>query len=69
LFAQCETRIHAIFNFLALLELAQQKFISILIGTGRNNFIMEWQGEGESEGNVNDEETQPDGDAPEAGLA
>ena len=41
-FQTCETRIHAIFNFLALLELVQQKFLSIMIGEGRNNFILEW---------------------------
>jgi segregation and condensation protein A len=42
LFANCETRIHAIFTFLAMLELIQQKFMVILIGPGRNNFIIEW---------------------------
>jgi segregation and condensation protein A len=42
IFQQCETRIHAIFNFLALLELVQQKFLVIMIGEGRNNFILEW---------------------------
>jgi segregation and condensation protein A len=42
LFATCETRIHAIFTFLAMLELIQQKYLGILIGTGRNNFIVEW---------------------------
>jgi segregation and condensation protein A len=41
LFADCENRIHAIFTFLAMLELIQNKFLSILIGTGRNNFIVE----------------------------
>lgn len=42
IFQRCETRIHAIFNFLALLELVQQKFLVIMIGEGRNNFILEW---------------------------
>lgn len=42
LFANCDNRIHAIFNFLSLLELVQQNFLSILTGTGRNNFIVEW---------------------------
>lgn len=42
IFSQCENRIHAIFNFLAMLELVQQRFLGILIGTGRNNFIIEW---------------------------
>ncbi len=48
LFAVCESRIHAIFTFLAMLELIQQKFLGILIGTGRNNFIVEWNPGGES---------------------
>ena len=41
MFANCENRIHAIFTFLAMLELIQQKYLQILIGTGRNNFIVE----------------------------
>ena len=45
LFATCQNRIHAIFTFLAMLELIQQKFLGILIGTGRNNFIVEWNPE------------------------
>lgn len=48
LFISCENRIHAIFTFLAMLELIQQKFLGILIGTGRNNFIVEWNAERES---------------------
>jgi len=52
LFITCESRIHAIFTFLAMLELIQQKFLGILIGTGRNNFIVEWNGE--REGTVED---------------
>lgn len=42
IFSQCTNRIHAIFTFLAMLELVQQKYLGILIGTGRNNFILEW---------------------------
>lgn len=45
LFDTCTNRIHAIFTFLAMLELIQQKYMSILIGTGRNNFIVEWNTE------------------------
>lgn len=44
-FAQCENRIHAIFTFLAMLELVQMKFLGLLIGGGRNNFIIEWNPE------------------------
>jgi segregation and condensation protein A len=42
IFATCENRIHAIFTFLAMLELVQQKYLTLLVGTGRNNLIMEW---------------------------
>lgn len=38
----CENRIHAIFLFLSLLELIQQKYMMIMVGEGRNNFIVEW---------------------------
>lgn len=38
----CENRIHAIFLFLSLLELVQQRYMSLLTGEGRNNFIIEW---------------------------
>jgi segregation and condensation protein A len=41
-FEICENRIHAIFLFLSLLELVQQKYMSIITGEGRNNFIVEW---------------------------
>ncbi len=41
-FETCENRIHAIFLFLSLLELVQQKYMMILSGEGRNNFIIEW---------------------------
>jgi segregation and condensation protein A len=40
-FEICEDRIHAIFLFLTVLELVQQGYMSILIGEGRNNFIIE----------------------------
>ncbi len=42
IFQSCENRIHAIFNFLGILELTQQKYLHILVGEGRNNFILEW---------------------------
>jgi segregation and condensation protein A len=49
IFQACETRIHAIFNFLALLEMVQQKYMTILMSEGRNNFIIEWCEEQPSE--------------------
>jgi segregation and condensation protein A len=45
IFEICETRIHAIFNFLAVLELVQQGFLTIILGEGRNNFILEFNPE------------------------
>ena len=39
-FAHCENRIQALFNFLALLELIQLKTITIKLGEGVNNFWM-----------------------------
>ncbi len=42
IFSECENRIHAIFTFLALLELVQMKYMGLMIGSGRNNFIIEW---------------------------
>ena len=42
IFEECENRVHAIFLFLSLLELVQQKFLKIMIGEGKNNFIIEY---------------------------
>ena len=42
LFERCDNRVHAIFLFLSLLELIQERFLSILVGEGRNNFVVEW---------------------------
>lgn len=45
LFDEAESRIHAIFTFLSMLELVQQHYLKILISEGRNNFIVEWNPE------------------------
>jgi len=42
IFERSENRVHAIFNFLSLLELVQQRFLKIIIGEGKNNFIIEY---------------------------
>ena len=42
IFDACENRVHAIFLFLSLLELVQQKFLKIVMGEGKNNFIIEY---------------------------
>jgi segregation and condensation protein A len=42
IFEKAENRVHAIFLFLSLLELAQQRFLKIVLGEGKNNFIIEY---------------------------
>jgi segregation and condensation protein A len=55
IFDVCENRIHAIFLFLSMLELVQQKYMNIMTGEGKNNFILEFN-----------ENRQPDENIPEA---
>ena len=50
IFKVAENRIHAIFLFLNMLELIQQKYLSILTGEGVNNFIIEYN-EGQEDDN------------------
>jgi segregation and condensation protein A len=45
IFSGCENKIHAIFLFLSILELVQQKYFTIMVGEGRNNLIVEWNNE------------------------
>lgn len=42
IFDVCENRIHAIFLFLSLLELVQLRYMTLITGEGRNNFIIEF---------------------------
>ncbi len=37
-----EDKVHAIFLFLSMLELVQMKYFQIMVGEGRNNFIVEF---------------------------
>ena len=48
-----ENRVHAIFMFLSMLELVQGKFLRIIIGEGKNNFIVEYN---EAQEGLTDEE-------------
>jgi segregation and condensation protein A len=41
-FEVCQEKLHAIFLFLTVLELVQQRMVNILIGEGHNNFIIEY---------------------------
>jgi segregation and condensation protein A len=40
IFEDAENRVHAIFLFLSLLELIQQKFLKIIVGEGMNNLLL-----------------------------
>jgi len=42
IFEVCQERLHAIFLFLTVLELVQQRFVNILISEGHNNFTLEY---------------------------
>ena len=42
IFEICRDRLQAIFLFLSMLELVQLNYMSILVGEGRNNFIVEF---------------------------
>ncbi len=42
IFDVCRDRLQAIFTFLSLLELVQQNYLSIIMGEGKNNFIIEY---------------------------
>lgn len=42
IFDHCQDRVHAIFLFLGMLELVQMKYLGIMVGEGRNNFIIEY---------------------------
>ncbi|GAC1417395.1 MAG: segregation/condensation protein A [Flavisolibacter sp.] len=42
IFDRVENRMHAIFLFLSLLELIQGKFLRLVTGEGKNNFIIEY---------------------------
>ncbi|HEX7457814.1 MAG TPA: chromosome segregation protein ScpA, partial [Ginsengibacter sp.] len=49
IFDVSENRIHAIFLFLNMLELVQQKYFFIIMGEGINNFIIEYNNEREED--------------------
>jgi segregation and condensation protein A len=52
IFDICENRVHAIFLFLSMLELVQLHYLSILMGEGRNNFIIEFNENRQEEAEV-----------------
>lgn len=69
IFSQCENRVHAIFTFLALLELVQQKYLTLMIGSGRNNFIIEWSPDAPDESPLNNDNEETENNDENEGLA
>ena len=51
IFEICNDKIHAIFLFLSMLELVQLHYMGIMVGEGKNNFILEWNENREEEEN------------------
>jgi segregation and condensation protein A len=49
IFERSVERLHAIFSFLSLLELVQQKYLTIMVGEGMNNFLIEFNENREEE--------------------
>ncbi len=56
-FKDCENRVHAIFNFLAILELIQMEEIGITVGEGMNNFWIFRKEKEEQEVEVSNDES------------
>jgi segregation and condensation protein A len=52
IFENCDNRVHAIFLFLSMLELVQQKLLKIITGEGRNNFLIEYNENHEPEAEI-----------------
>ena len=62
-FEVCNDRIHALFLFLSMLELVQQKYMMIVIGEGKNNFVVEWNNENPDDLNISKIATDNDENA------
>src|ERR1043165_9474242 len=64
LFDVCQDPIHAIFIFLSMLELVQMKYMTIMVGEGRNNFMVElnenWEQDIDPEQPPNNPDDDPD---------
>ncbi len=43
IFDQCQDRLQAIFLFLSVLELVQQNYMQLMLGEGKNNFLLEYK--------------------------
>ncbi len=60
-FQLAENRVHAIFLFLSLLELVQQKYMKIMIGEGKNNFLLEYNAPEERLAELEEEKQMQEG--------
>ena len=60
-FDVCSDRIHAIFLFLSILELAQLRYLDVLVGEGRNNFIISYNEDREEQAGQEGQEPSPEG--------
>jgi segregation and condensation protein A len=61
-FDVCQDRIHAIFIFLSVLELIQMKYMTIMVGEGRNNFLVEFNENWEQDVDPEQPPINPDDD-------
>jgi segregation and condensation protein A len=61
-FDVCKDRIHAIFIFLSVLELIQMKYMTIMVGEGRNNFLVEFNENWEQDVDPEQPNLNPDDD-------
>ncbi|THU37266.1 chromosome segregation protein ScpA [Niastella caeni] len=61
-FDVCKDRIHAIFIFLSVLELIQMKYMTIMVGEGRNNFLVEFNENWEQDVDLSQSPINPDDD-------
>jgi segregation and condensation protein A len=59
IFEKAENKVHAIFLFLSMLELVQAKFMKIMIGEGKNNFIIEYNEPEDRLADLEEEQNQP----------
>jgi segregation and condensation protein A len=67
-FDVCKDRIHAIFIFLSVLELIQMKYMTIMVGEGRNNFLVEFNENWEQDVDLSQAPPESSDEMPESVL-
>ena len=68
IFDVCKDRIHAIFIFLSVLELIQMKYMTIMVGEGRNNFLVEFNENWEQDVDLSQGTPEANNEMPESVL-